>query len=426
MSSRTWAIARREFMATVTRKGYLFTLVLMPAWIAFAFSFGSLPERMSGSRNENPLRWVGVVDSSGSLRLAPGEIDTLTRAAAVSAGAENAAQNRRRRIYIARPYRSLEAAKQGFASQEISGFLVLSQDYLTSGRLTEYRRSSGLFSRIQAAPWRAWIRRRLAEGRLEPTLLARVEEPGDPLTYTPDDHGSFKVYKAEDEVGSFLVPFGFAMLLFTTMFTSAGYLLQGLGEEKESRILESLLSSVTADELMRGKLIGLGGAGLLMGIAWGTIGLNVLLFAAPSFVPSPLTLVLLGVYFILGYVLFGALALGLGSLVNSYQEATTISAILSFTAVIPMMLGLSFMGDQGTTSPLARALSLFPMTAPITMSMRLSQGNVPTWEIALSLVLLAVAGWYVLRLASRVFRVALLLYGKTWNLPEILRWARQA
>jgi ABC-2 type transport system permease protein len=227
-------------------------------------------------------------------------------------------------------------------------------------------------------------------------------------------------------VGSFLVPFGFAMLLFTTMFTSAGYLLQGLGEEKESRILESLLSSVTADELMRGKLIGLGGAGLLLGVAWGTIGLQVLLVTAPMFVPSPATLGLLILYFVLGYILFGALALGLGSLVNSYQEATTISAILSFTAVIPMMLGLSFLGDQGTSSPLARILSLFPMTAPITMSMRLSQGGVPAWEIALSLVLLALAGWYVLRLASRVFRVALLLYGKTWNLPEILRWARQA
>ena len=423
MNSRTWAIARREFLATVTRKGYLFTLVLMPAWIAFAFSFGSLPERMGAGRSENPQRWVGVVDSSGEMRFPAGEIDTLTRATAAT---EDAKRDRRVRIYTARPYPSLDAAKQAFARKDISGFLVVSKDYLTSGRLTEYRRSSGLFSRIQAAPWRSWIRRRLAEGRLDASLVTRLEEPGEPLTYVPDDRGAFKVFHVEDEVGSFLVPFGFAMLLFTTMFTSAGYLLQGLGEEKESRILESLLSSVTADELMRGKLIGLGGAGLLMGIAWGTIGLNVLLVTAPSFVPSPLTLVLLGVYFVLGYVLFGALALGLGSLVSSYQEATTISAILSFTAVIPMMLGLSFLGDQGNTSAMARFLSLFPMTAPITMSMRLSQGNVPAWEIALSLVLLAVAGWYVLRLASRVFRVALLLYGKTWNLPEILRWARQA
>ena len=423
MSSRTWAIARREFLATVTRKGYLFTLVLMPAWIAFAFSFGSLPERLGSSRSENPLRWVGVVDSSGALGFAAGSTDTLTRATAT---AEDTRRDRRLRVYVARPYPSLDAAKQAFAKKDISGFLVVPVDYIASGRLTEYRRSSGLFSRIQAPPYRAWIRRRLAEGRLEPALVARVEEPGDPVTYVPDDKGAFKVFHPEDEVGSFLVPFGFAMLLFTTMFTSAGYLLQGLGEEKESRILESLLSSVTADELMRGKLIGLGGAGLLMGLTWGTIGLNVLLFAAPMFVPTPFTLLLLLLYFVGGYVLFGALALGLGSLVSSYQEATTISAILSFTAVIPMMLGLSFLGDQGATSPLARFLSLFPMTAPITMSMRLSQGSVPAWEIALSLVLLAIAGWYVLRLASRVFRVALLLYGKTWNLPEILRWARQA
>ena len=254
--------------------------------------------------------------------------------------------------------------------------------------------------------------------------MTRVEDPGEPETYVPDERGGFKI--AKDELASFLVPFGFAMLLFTTMFTSAGYLLQGLGEEKESRILESLLSSVTADELMRGKLIGLGGAGLLLGLAWGALGLGVLVTTAPSFVPTTATLGLLLLYFVLGYLLFGALALGLGSLVTSYQEATTISAMLSFSAVIPMMLGLSFLGDQGSHSPLATVLSLFPMTAPITMSMRLSQGAVPPWELAVSLILLALTGWFVLRVATRVFRVALLLYGKTWNLPEIIRWARRA
>jgi len=163
-----------------------------------------------------------------------------------------------------------------------------------------------------------------------------------------------------------------------------------------------------------------------MGLAWGTIGLNVILAMAPVFLPPVSTLVLLFVYFVLGYVMFGALALGLGSLVNSYQEATTISAILSFTAILPMMFGLSFMSEQGSSNPVARALSMFPVTAPISMAMRLSQGVVPWWEIAVSLGLLALAGWFVLRMASRVFRVALLLYGKTWNLPEIMRWVGKA
>src|SRR5262249_48651176 len=153
---------------------------------------------------------------------------------------------------------------------EISGFLVVPPDYLESGKLDEYRRAGGLFGRITSPPWRPWLRGRLLQGRVDPTLVARVQEPGETSTPVPDEHGGFKTFHQGDELGSFLVPFGFAMLLFTTMFTSAGYLLQGLGEEKESRILESLLSSVTADELMRGKLFGIGGAGLLMGLTWGT------------------------------------------------------------------------------------------------------------------------------------------------------------
>ena len=425
MSPRTWVIAKREFLATVTRKGYLFTLVLMPLWITFAFSMGSLPTMLSRGRGNEPARYVGIVDEAGLLGLVPGESDTMTRETAIVAR-EEGDDSKKPRVFIVRPYPSIARAQDAFAKDEISGFLVVPADYLQSGKLDEYRRSGGLFARITSPPWRPWLRGRLLAGRVDPALVARVQEPGETSTHVPDERGGFKIFHQEDELGSFLVPFGFAMLLFTTMFTSAGYLLQGLGEEKESRILESLLSSVTADELMRGKLFGIGGAGLLMGLTWGTIGLNAIIALAPVFLPPTSTLVLLFFYFILGYVMFGALALGLGSLVNSYQEATTISAILSFTAVLPMMFGLSFMTEQGSAHPVARVLSMFPITAPISMAMRLSQGNVPAWEIAVSLGLLALAGWFVLRMAARVFRVALLLYGKTWNLPEIMRWMGRA
>jgi ABC-2 type transport system permease protein len=426
MSPRTWVIAKREFLATVTRKGYLFTLVLMPLWIAFAFSMGSLPSILAGRGHGNePARYVGLVDQSGLLGVQPSERDTMTTETAIVAREEGEAV-KKPRVFIIRPYPSVEQAQAAFAKGEITGFLVLPPDYLTAGKLDEYRQVGGLFARVSGPPWRPWLRGRLLAGRVDPAIVARVQEPGESSTHVPDQRGGFKIFHQQDELGSFLVPFGFAMLLFTTMFTSAGYLLQGLGEEKESRILESLLSSVTADELMRGKLVGLGAAGLLMGLTWGTIGLNVIIAMAPVFLPPPSTLALLFVYFVLGYVMFGALALGLGSLVNSYQEATTISAILSFTAILPMMFGLSFMSEQGSSHPVARALSMFPVTAPISMAMRLSQGAVPWWEIAVSLGLLALAGWFVMRMASRVFRVALLLYGKTWNLPEILRWVGKA
>ena len=408
MTGRTWTIARREFLATVTRKGYLFTLVLMPAWIAFAFSMSSLPGRATGGRHAAP-QTVGVVDSAGALGMSAADRDTT--------GRDDAAKR-----YVVRVYPSLVEARAAFERGEISTFLVLPTDYLDGGAVSEYRRPGGLLGRVSGVPWRSWLRRRLLTDRVEPALVARVQNPIEGPTYVPDEHGGFKVYRPEDELGSLFVPMGFGMLLFASIFSAAGYLLQGLGEEKESRILESLLSSVTADELMGGKLLGLGGAGLLLGVAWGALGLQVVAAMAPVFLPSPGILVVLILYFVLGFLLFGTLALGLGSLVNSYQEATTIAAILSFIAIVPWMVTFSLIEEPG--SPIVRALSWFPLSAPTTMSMRLSQGGVPAWEVAGSLVLLALAGWLAFVMASRIFRVALLLYGKTWNLPEILRWLK--
>ena len=409
MSGRTWTIARREFLVTIARKGFLLTLVLMPAWIGFAFSLGSLPQALSGGKRSAAVTQVGVVDSAGVLAFGAAERDTMAR----EAGSKR---------YVVRAFPSLAAAQEAFARGEIASFLLLPADYLAGGAVSEYRRAGGALSRVSGPPWRPWLRGRLLAGRVEPELVARAQNPVEGPTYVPDERGGFKAFRPEEVLGSFFVPMGFGMLLFSSIFSAAGYLLQGLGEEKESRILESLLSSVTTDELMRGKLLGLGGAGLLLGLVWGAMGLAAIVTMAPVFLPPPGMMVVLFLYFVLGYLLFGTIALGLGSLVNSYQEATTVSAILSFVAIIPWMITFSMM-EEGTTT-LVRVLSWFPLSAPTTMSMRISQGGVPAWEVALSLVLLALASWVTLIFATRLFRVALLFYGKTWNLPEMLRLLR--
>jgi ABC-2 type transport system permease protein len=409
VSPRTWTIIRHEFLATVTRKGFLFTLLFMPAWLGFVSSIGPMMEGRMRGRSDSDVRQVGVVDSAGVLAMQPGAIDTVQR----DAGS---------RRYVATAYASVEEAQRAFDAGKIRAFLVVPEGYLDGAPASEYRQQGGLFGRASSAPWARWLRERMLLDRVDPRLVARVREPITGPTYVPDERGGFKEFHEEDEFASFLVPFGFAMLLFTTIFTAAGYLLQGLGEEKESRILESLLSSATADELMAGKLFGLGGAGLLLGLVWGTMALVAIGLLAPVFMPSVGMMAILLLYFVFGYFLIGAIALGLGSLVNSYQEATTISGLLSFMMIIPMMLGFSIMENPDTM--MARVLSWFPISSPVTMSMRLASSKVPAWEVAVSLLILVAAGWLLLRVASRIFRVALLLYGKTWNLPEIMRWVR--
>src|SRR5215831_211310 len=170
MSPRTWVIAQREFLATVTRKGYLFTLVLMPLWVAFAFSMGSLPTKLMRTNGNEPARYVGIVDQTGMLGLVPGESDTMSREQAIVAREENE-DAKKVRVFIVRPYATPETAQAAFAKDEISGFLVVPPDYLRTGKLDEYRRSGGLFSRISAPPWRPWLRGRLLDGRVDPAIV---------------------------------------------------------------------------------------------------------------------------------------------------------------------------------------------------------------------------------------------------------------
>src|SRR5262249_45401943 len=130
VSPRTWVIAKREFLATVTRKGYLFTLVLMPLWITFAFSMGSMPTMLARGHGSEPARNVGIVDQAGVLGLTPSESDTMTRETAIVAREEGEDSKHKPRVFIVRPYPSLESAQSAFAKDEISGFLVVPPDYL--------------------------------------------------------------------------------------------------------------------------------------------------------------------------------------------------------------------------------------------------------------------------------------------------------
>ena len=224
------------------------------------------------------------------------------------------------------------------------------------------------------------------------------------------------------------MPFAFGMLLGLSIVIGGQYLLQGVAEEKESRILESLLCTVSAEELLIGKLIGLGGAGLTMVGAWIVMGsvaaspaaLMTQVHVAPQVVALAVT------YFLLGYLFYGSLMTGIGAVTNNMREAQQFSFAFTFMNFIPFYMLTMIIGRPD--APLAVGLSMFPPMAPVAMMLRLAAPNsaVPAWQIALSLALLAGSGWLAIVLAAKVFRVGLLMHGKTPNLPEIVRWVREA
>ena len=400
---RVGTIARREFVTTVRRKGFILTLVLMPLYGIFATAMGALPALLAKRSTES--RVVAVVDPARVLGIAPGEVAVMNE------------------DYKARFFADFDEAAQAFRDGTVRSILRVDPDYLESGHTAQFRQPGGLLtSRRLGPPYADFMRSRLLAKRVDPDVIARVLDPVADSIYVATPTGGFERENFSRRLLLLIVPLVFGFILAVGIFTAGSYLLQGLGEEKESRILESLLALVTPDELLAGKLIGLGSAALVLVLIWGTLGSVTIATQAANLAIAPTTYLIGVFYFLVRYFFFASFMLGIGSLVSTYQEANQWAALISLSAMFPFFL-LSAIVDQ-PHGPLAVTLSIFPWTAPVTMMMRLPSGGVPAYQLVLSMSLLLISAILMLRLSARVFRIGLLLYGKTPNLPEILRWAR--
>jgi ABC-2 type transport system permease protein len=420
---RAWIVARREYLTTVRRKAFLLTLVAMPLYFGGIMLYATRSADSSRIETLRNFTRLAVVDSSGLFAGAPRLI--TTRAAVDPTGAPGRQETFRTEVRFLPDQASLEAALR--AGGERRG-LVIAADYLASGRLRRYSRTENLLT--SGGGTRAverWLAQGLLAGRMDSLRVERASWPSVVLDdYALDRDGRFALKDERREAMEFMIPFLFSVLLGTCIITGGQYLLQGLSEEKESRILESLLCTLSADDLLAGKLLGLGAAGLTLVGVWLGAGLALggpMLAVAHVQVPAALVALALA-YFLLGYLFYGGLMTAIGAVTNNMREAQQFAMMFTFAIFLPFILMTSILGSPD--GPTAVGLSLFPPTAPTTMLLRLAlpSADVPAWQVALSLALLALTCWLVLRGAARVFRIGLLMTGKTPNLPEILRWAR--
>jgi ABC-2 type transport system permease protein len=194
-----------------------------------------------------------------------------------------------------------------------------------------------------------------------------------------------------------------------------------VGEEKESRILEILLASVTAEELLLGKMIGLGAAGLLQSLFFAAVGLGPLLLVGGAGVGIG-DIFAMFLCATLGFAMYASLMGASGAVAGNRHEGRQISAFWTILAASPLFLLLVFM--TGSDPPIAVALSLIPPTAPIAMTLRLGAGEVPMWQLGLSFALMSVTAYLAWRVGSRVFRVALLMTGARPSLRQVWGWIR--
>jgi ABC-2 type transport system permease protein len=221
----------------------------------------------------------------------------------------------------------------------------------------------------------------------------------------------------------------FAILLLISIMMSAGGLVQATAIEKENKVVEVILSSAKADEILMGKLLGLGAAGMIQMTAWfgmlTVTGLAVTGELASLGFEIPWAGILsITIFFPLAYLFFGSLMLGTGSLGSNQKEANQWGMIWSLLAVVPLLfLNVVLHEPHGV---IGRVLTWIPFAAPITVVVRLTldPGGIAWWEVAGAVALLVVGTWFSIRIGASLFRVGILLTGVRPKLRTILRQAR--
>ena len=232
-------------------------------------------------------------------------------------------------------------------------------------------------------------------------------------------------------VANIIVPGVFALLLGLALMFGATSLITGLGEEKESRLIQVLFSSVSIRQLLIGKVLALGLAGLLQVLVW-LISTPLLLgLASSSFggfmskIQVPVNFLVLGmVYFVLGYLLFAVLSIGIGAISSSAREGTNLSLFYTLGSFVP--LWLSSLNMFFPNSFIWVVLTIFPVTGPIMTMFRLGTSGVPLWQVLTSVGVLALSIVVGLFLSIKIFRVHMLMVGKRPSIAQLVQSLKEA
>jgi ABC-2 type transport system permease protein len=326
-------------------------------------------------------------------------------------------------------YTDEQTAKDALLAKDVKEYLVIPADYLSIGVIMRYTTSHEVIpSSKTTGQITDFLRSNLLAGEVSSQVLQRVETPLLLTSVRLNEIG--EIAPNQDVVSTYVVPLVFGSLFVISIMFSSALLFQGVTEEKENRVMEILLSSVSSGQLLVGKVLGLGAAGLIQAAVW-FITFAIFAQVAHGIIPAlsalsvPAGLIGWGIlYFILGYLLLAALFAGVGSIGATAREGQGWSSIFALFPVSPLWFNYFIIGSpEGTVS---RAFTLFPLTSPVASMMRLASHTISAWEVALSLIILIGSIVLTLWLAAKMFRVFLLMYGKRPALREIVRYIREA
>jgi ABC-2 type transport system permease protein len=422
--TNVYAVVRREFLERVRKKSFLIMTILTPLLFG-GLMVGSVLLQVVQTKKSH----VVVVDETGWA----GPLIIEARKQPKTGGGLDAEAERSVRdsltLDLAKPGASMQALKQAIGDQKLDGVLLLEpggQEDLKATYMAQNLANAQIQALLQGRVNEALLQHRLQRMGLDPAIAQKLKGRVELETVKVEKGGKTR----EGSIFSdFIKPFLLALLIYMMIIMYGVAIMNGVLEEKNSKVVEVILSAVRPFELMMGKIIGIAAVGLLQYGIWFLLGAGLYLanpmnLQAQSTGPwlRPMEMVLLVFYFLFGFVFYSSIYAAVGATCTTQQEAQQWQMPVTMFLIVPIMLMVPTI--QNPNAPWVVAMSLIPLCTPITMLLRVSVVDVPFWQIAASVVSLVGGTVVVAWAAARVYRVGILMTGKRPSIPEVIRWVR--
>ena len=385
---RIAVIAKREFNVNIKRKAFILGVIGFPLIIGSSFL---IPVFFIQEFTIPKEYRVGIVDHASIFNRSVIELAETINNPFINTSTQ--------RKIVFTVYESEKDARRAFKEGKIDGYYIIPTNFSTSFLIKKH--TKGLFD---------------ADKKLELVIAKKFGS----YAYEFAKGVNFQEIEKKKGPFDFVISVFIPLLLFMAIFTSSGYLMQGIIEEKESRVMEILLSSASPEEVFTGKFIGNAVTGLIQASVWlGLAGLFSGFMLSVRLISFGI-IAISAVFFILGYLLYSSLLAAIASISSSLREAQQATSLIVFLGIFPAIF-LSQMMSLNPESPALKAFSLFPLTSPALMPALYSAGSADIFDVALGAVILAATSYLMLKISAKIFRYYALTYSKP-KLREIARF----
>lgn len=423
---KTFIVIKREYLTRVKTKWFVIGTIAMPIFI---LAVTVIPGLLAMAKSERPQSFCVVAAAAGIVDELEEALDRKDAAGARVFRLERRVPGRAEDLAGVKEELSARVEKG-----DLDGFLVIPEAVIDENVVEFYAKNVTNFSlnmELEHAISKMIRNRRIIGAGLEPALVGRLTRGIELKAFRVGPGGTGQEEKGQTLIVAWIMAF----CLYMVLVVYGQFVMRAVLEEKSSRVVELLVSSMKPVELMAGKILGVGGVGLTQFAIWAAAGVAITSQASAILgilgiqdvqIPAPEigvpVFIFFVAFFVLGYLLYATMYAAVGAMINSEQEAQQAQFPIILLHIVPILTMGYIIGNPGSTA--AVAMSLVPFFSPIIMFTRIAVEMPPAFEVALSLVLLVGTFALLVFLSARIFRVGILMYGKRPTLREILRWVR--